>query len=90
MPDFVVMVNVSFKSAGRTFIFSQRFLPKIVTISAANLQAKYNELENYSLKCKAGTDINQLQNNSGVGVKHLNGDGSIQKTLDILKAVIDY
>lgn len=90
MPDFVVMVNVSFKSAGRTFIFSQRFLPTIVTISAANLQAKYNELENYSLKCKAGTDINQLQNNSGVGVKHLNGDGSIQKTLDILKAVIDY
>ncbi len=90
MPDFVVMVNVSFKSAGRTFIFSQRFLPKIVTISSTNLKSKYNELVTYANKCKAGENVNQLQNNSGVGVKHLNGDGCIQKTLDILKAVCNY
>lgn len=90
MPDFVVMVNVSFKSAGRTFIFSQRFLPKIVTISSTNLKTKYNELVDYAEKCKAGKEINHLQNQESVGVKHLNGDGSIQKTLDILKAVGNY
>ena len=29
IPDFVVLVNLSFKSNGRTFVFSQRFLPEI-------------------------------------------------------------
>lgn len=90
MPDFVVTVSVSFKSGNRYFIFSQRFLPKIVNISAAALNAKYNELVNYSDKCKAGQDVNTLQNLPSVGVKHINGNTSIQKTLDILKAVIDY
>ncbi len=97
MPDFVVTVSVSFKSGkdpktgeGRNFIFSQRFLPKIVKISAADLSAKYNELKSYSDKCKAKQDVNTLQTNGSVGVKHINGDAAVQKTLDILKAVIDY
>ncbi len=90
MPDFVVTVSVSFKSDGRNYIFSQRFLPKIVKISAADLTAKYNELKSYSDKCKAKEDVNTLQTKSSVGVKHINGDAAIQKTLDILKAVIDY
>ena len=90
MPDFVVTVSVSFKSGGRYFIFSQRFLPKIVNISAKDLNAKYKELVNYSDKCKAQQDVTTLQNLPGVGVKHINGDASIQKTLDILKAVIEY
>ena len=90
MPDFVVLVNVSFKSHGRNYIFSQRFLPKIVKINAADLSAKYNELKSYADKCKANQDVNTLQTKSSVGVKHVNGDAAIQKTLDILKAVIDY
>ncbi len=90
MPDFVVTVSVSFKSGNRNFIFSQRFLPKIVKISAADLNAKYNELKSYSDKCKAKQDVNTLQTKGSVGVKHINGDAGIQKTLDILKAVIDY
>ena len=90
MPDFVVTVSVSFKSHGRNFIFSQRFLPKIVKIHAADLSAKYNELKSYSDKCKAKQDVNTLLTNGSVGVKHINGDAAIQKTLDILKAVIDY
>lgn len=89
MPDFVVTVSVSFKSGGRDFIFSQRFLPKIQLIPFANLTAKYNELVDYSNKCKNEQTINSLQTNSSVGVKHFKGDVAIQKTLDILKAVID-
>lgn len=90
MPDFVVLVNVSFKSAGRTFVFSNRFLPKIVPISSAGLKAKYDELQSYADKCKADQAVNYLQNNNSVGVKHTKGDGSVQKTLDILNAVINY
>ena len=90
IPDFVVTVSVSFKSHGRNFIFSQRFLPKIVKINAADLSAKYNELKSYSDKCKAKQDVNTLLTNGSVGVKHINGDAAIQKTLDILKAVIEY
>lgn len=89
MPDFVVTVSLSFKSHGRNYIFSQRFLPKIVKINAADLSAKYNELVSYSEKCKAKQDVNTLQTKASVGVKHINGDAAIQKTLDILKAVID-
>ncbi len=89
MPDFVVTVSVSFKSHGRNYIFSQRFLPKIVKINAADLSTKYNELVSYSEKCKAKQDVNTLQTKGSVGVKHINGDAAIQKTLDILKAVID-
>lgn len=90
MPDFVVFVTVSFKSHGRDFIFSQRFLPKIQMISANDLSAKYNELVDYSNKCKNKQAVNTLKTNGSVGVQHFEGDGAIQKTLDILKAVINY
>ncbi len=89
MPDFVVLVTVSFKSNGKSFIFSQRFLPQVKSISSASLKAKYSALQNYSANCKNGTAINDLSNKSGVGVKHPYGVGSIQKTLDILKAIVN-
>ncbi len=89
MPDFVVLVTVSFKSAGKSFIFSQRFLPQVKAISSANLKAKYSALQSYSANCENGAVINDLNNKSGVGVKHPYGVGSIQKTLDILKAVVN-
>ncbi len=89
MPDFVVLVSFSFKSHGRDYIFSQRFLPKVVKISSSDLTSKYNELKTYSEKCKAGQDVSTLQTNGSVGVKHIKGDACIQKTLDILKAVLE-
>ena len=89
MPDFVVLVTVSFKSNGKSFIFTQRFLPQVKSISFADLKTKYAALQSYSDKCKAGEAINDLNNKSGVGVKHPYGEGTIQKTLDILKAVIN-
>jgi len=33
IPDFVVLVNLSFKSNGRTFVFSQRYLPEVKMVS---------------------------------------------------------
>ena len=89
MPDFVVLVNVTFKSGGRTYIFTQRFIPKIATINASDLPAKYNELTSYAEKCKNNQTINTLQNMSNVGVNHAGGDKVIQKTLNILKAVVN-
>ncbi len=89
VPDFVVLVNVTFKSGGRTYIFTQRFMPKIVTINGSNLSAKYNELTAYAEKCKNKQAINTLQNMGSVGVNHIGGDQIIQKTLNILKAVIN-
>lgn len=89
VPDFVVLITLTFKSDGRTYIFSQRFIPKIATISASNLTAKYNELTAYAEKCKNKQAVNTLQNMSSVGVNHVDGDKIIQKTLNILKAVIN-
>ena len=89
MPDFVVLVTLTFKSNGKSFIFTQRFLPQVKSISFADLKTKYAELQSYSDKCKAGEAINILNNKAGIGVKHPYGDSSIQKTLDILNAVIN-
>ena len=89
MPDFVVLVTLTFKSNGKSFIFTQRFLPQVKSISFADLKTKYAELQSYSEKCKAGEAINILNNKAGIGVKHPYGDSSIQKTLDILNAVIN-
>ena len=89
MPDFVVLVTLTFKSNGKSFIFTQRFLPQVKSISFADLKTKYAELQSYSEKCKAGEAINILNNKAGIGVKHPYGDSSIQKTLDILNALIN-
>ena len=89
VPDFVVLITVTFKSDGRTYIFTQRFIPKIATINGSDLPAKYNELTAYAEKCKNNQTINTLQNMSSVGVNHLGGDKIIQKTLNILNAVIN-
>ncbi len=90
VPDYVVFVNVSFKSKGKTYLFSQRFLPKVVAISSSELEAKYNELQKYADNCEQGVAINNLENNLNVEVKHSTGKQTIQKTLDILNAVVNY
>jgi hypothetical protein len=89
MPDFVVLVTVSFKSDGKSFIFSQRFLPKVKTVSCQDLQSNYSQLKAYAGWCNNGIAINYLNNKSDVPVKHPYGAGSIQKTVDILKAVVE-
>ncbi len=90
MPDFVVLVTVVFNSGGKRYIFSQRFLPKIVMIGSDKLKERYDALKDYTEKCKAGKAINYLQTKSSVGVKHVDGNGGVYKNLDILKAVMNY
>lgn len=90
VPDYVVFVNVSFKSKGKTYLFSQRFLPKVVAISSSELEKKYNELQKYADNCEQGVAINNLENNLNVEVRHSAGKETIQKTLDILNAVVNY
>lgn len=89
MPDFVVLVNVSFKSDGRTYIFSQRFLPQIKLIKGNEVKTKYQDLVAYKTASESKSAINSLQNKSSVGVKHPHGAACIQKTLDILKKITE-
>lgn len=93
IPDFVVFVTVSFTAEEngnkKTYVFSQRFLPKIVEISSDDLKSKYQELETYANNCVAGNAINTLSNNSNVEVKHPGGSCAVQKNLSILKAILD-
>ena len=47
MPDFVVLVTITFKSNGRTFMFSQRYLPEIKTLKRHEAKSKENLLLDY-------------------------------------------
>ncbi len=91
MPDFVVLVTVSFNSQGRSFLFSQRFIPKVVAISSDDLKQKKLQLEKFIVTCETGAYPSYLKNTEKiVGVKHFDGEASIQKTIDILRAVVNY
>lgn len=91
IPDFVVLVTVRFQSGGRTFIFAQRFIPKVVAISSDKLKEKLEELENYAEACEDEEYVNTFTvGGKTVGVLHTDGAEGIQKTIDILKAVVNY
>lgn len=47
MPDFVVLVTITFKSNGRTFMFSQRYLPEIKTLKRHEAKSMENLLLDY-------------------------------------------
>lgn len=87
IPDFVVLVNLTFKSNGRTYVFSQRFLPEIKLIKSDEAKSKLKELKAYKTTCEQNGTINYLQNNANVGVVHPSGAACIQKTLDILEKI---
>lgn len=89
IPDFVVNVLVSFQAGGKTYIFSRNYVPKIVEVSRDELKTHYDALTAYSNKCKNLEYINTLGNDSSVGVIHKDGDGHVQKSLDILKYVMN-
>lgn len=89
MPDFVVLVTVTFKSNGSTYIFSQRFLPEIKLIKGNEVKSKLQELKAYKTTCEQNGTVNYLQNNASVGVAHPSGAVCIQKTLDILEKITE-
>lgn len=47
IPDFVVLVTITFKSNGRTFMFSQRYLPEIKTLKRHEAESMENLLLDY-------------------------------------------
>ena len=47
MPDFVVLVTITFNSDGRTFVFSQRYLPEIKKIKRHEAKSMENLLLDY-------------------------------------------
>lgn len=89
MPDFVVLVDVTFKSNGCTYVFSRRFLPEIKLIKGTDVAAKYKALKTYKEKCEQNNPINNLKNDNSVEVKHPSGAAYIQKTLDILGRITE-
>ena len=88
IPDFVVSVFVSFKSGGRTFRFSRRYLPIVKLISGSDVNNKEAELTEYSNKCEKNAPINYLNGGNSLGVTHPNGKAQVEKTLKVLRAII--
>lgn len=89
VPDFVVCVYLTFKSNGRQFTFSHRFLPEYKLISGNDLKTKKAALESYSAKCKNKESVGTLNNNAGVGFTNINGHHDLARTLKILKTITE-
>lgn len=87
VPDFVVFVHVSFKSGGRTYQFSSRYLPNVELISSNNLDKKKASLEAYIAKCEQKVPINYLNGGSSVGIIHTDGEKLMKKTMKILNII---
>ena len=84
IPDFVVLVTVTFKSDGRTFVLSQRYLPNIITMKRSEVPAMIEKLEKF--KEAASNGYGEVTG-SEVPVCHPNGAEYIQKTIDILHKI---
>lgn len=84
IPDFVVLVTITFNSDGRTFVLSQRYLPKIVTMKRSEVPAMIEKLEKFkeAANCSYGTVAD-----SEIPVCYSDGTESIQKTIDILNKI---
>ncbi len=79
-PDLVVTVVVKFKSNGRTFMFSQRYLPEVKVISGNDVKNRYAALKNYKTKCQNGSPINNV---NGTPVKHTSGTATVERIIKI-------
>lgn len=88
VPDYVVCVTVSFRAGGKTYVFSNRFIPKVVLLTGDNVKTKYNEMQAYYTKAKNGSAINTLANDGTTPVYHLHGADYIQKDLNILSYLV--
>ena len=84
MPDFVVLVTISFNSDGRTFVFTQRYLPKIVKIKRSEVPAMIAKLEKFKKTASKGYG---KVTGSEISVCYPNGAETIQKTIDILNKI---
>lgn len=86
IPDLVVTVVIKFKSNGRTFMFSQRYLPEVKVISGTDLQNKYTGLHFYDEKCRNGKAINTV---NGQPVRHTTGSATVERVLKIFENTLD-
>lgn len=94
IPDFVVLVTVSFKAGGKTYVFSRNYLPKIKSVGiAANsyydkeLLNIFKNLQAFSNKCKNNEAAGTIANDASVEVHYVNGDAYVQKSLDLLNSL---
>ncbi len=84
IPDFVVLVTITFNSDGRTFVFSQRYLPKIVTMKRSEVPAMIEKLNKY--RRTANTGYGKVTG-SEIPVCYPIGAESIQETIKILNKI---
>lgn len=87
-PDFVVSVFVTFRSNGRNYQFSRRFLPQVKLISGNDLKTMQTKLQQYVTDSKNGKEINFVNNGMSIGVKHPNATNQMEKTLNILQQIL--
>lgn len=89
IPDFVVCVFVTFKSAGRSFQFARRYLPDVRLISGNALKTSKATIDQYVEKCKKRQPVNFLNNGTGAAVVHPNGAAQMEKAQIILNHIIN-
>ncbi|MCQ2334374.1 MAG: hypothetical protein MJZ89_00895 [Paludibacteraceae bacterium] len=82
LPDFVVVVTVSFVADGHTFIFSKRFLPDVKQITMADLQKNRNKLEQLSEgTAKGATNI------AGKTYDYAHSANAVKRVLQFLRLI---
>ena len=59
VPDFVVVVTLTFMSQGNLHIFTQKYIPKIVSISRSELAAKTSDIFNFYKKVEEGSTFSR-------------------------------
>lgn len=84
MPDFLVSVNVTFTCDEGSFQYSKTFIPRVQLIGHSDLARFFNELSDYSAKCKNEQPVGTLANNAGVRVYDKHNDLFLARTLKML------
>lgn len=83
-PDFVVVVAISFKSEGRTYTFTSRFIPNVQYITANAARNKLDALKAYRKQVNAGQYVNQVVG-SYTPVYHEKGAATVERAIKLLE-----
>ena len=91
VPDYYVNIVINFKcqEAPEGVEICKQYLPRYVLISRSQLAKKYEELKEYAAKCDAEQAVGSLENNSKIQFINYSGGKYLQKTLNILKKIVE-
>ena len=91
VPDYYVNIVLNFKcrEAPVGVEICKQYVPRYVLLSRSELAQKYEELKAYAEKCDAEKPVGTVENNTNVSFINYSGGKYLQKTLNILKKIVE-